>query len=93
MAKQNNKDKLTYKQMLAYMDFMNSKLNQGLSDLNQVTSGLGYYLKTYVEFMGNDEKFQEFLEDKQKQLDKELKDNEEELGLEAEVKSKKVKKM
>jgi hypothetical protein len=72
MAKRNNKEKLTYKQMLAYMDFMNAKMTNKFEDQDFVISNLAYYLKSYVEFNKQDKKFTKFLDKKQKEAEKKL---------------------
>ena len=72
MAKRNNKEKLTNKQIVAYMDFLNVKTTNKFQDQDQVISALGYYLKAYVEFNRQEKKFAKFLEKKQKQAEKEL---------------------
>ena len=48
MAKSNNKEKLTYKQMLGYMDFLNNKVNEGFKTLDESVNGLGFYLRAFV---------------------------------------------
>ena len=72
MAKTTKKEKLTYKQMVEYMGFMNSKMNDRFKEIDNAIAGLGYYLKTYVEFRGKDKKFMKFLDKKQKELEKDL---------------------
>ena len=85
MAKKNNKEKLTYKQMLSYMDFMNAKMVNKFQDLDNVINGLGYFLKAYVEFKKDDKKFQDFLRKKEEKVKKEM----EKLGSETPAKSEK----
>ena len=85
MAKKNNKEKLSYKQMLSYMDFMNAKMTQKFMDLDNVINGLGYFLRTYVEFKKDDKKFQKFLKKKEDQVKKDM----EKLGSESPAKSEK----
>jgi hypothetical protein len=70
MTKKNSKEKLTYKQMLSYMDFLNNKMNNKFVDIDNAINGLGYYLKTYVEFSKKDKKFIKFLDKKQKEAEK-----------------------
>ena len=72
MTKRNNKEKLTYKQMLSYMDFLNAKMTQKFQELDHLISTLGYYLKSYVEYNKQDKKFTKYLDKKQKQAEKEL---------------------
>ena len=72
MAKKNNKEKLTYKQMLSYMDFLNAKMTQKFQELDHIISTLGYYLKSYVEYNRQDKKFTKYLDKKQKQAEKDL---------------------
>ena len=88
MAKSNNKEKLTYKQMLSYMDFLNSKVNQSHNNLNNGISGLGYCLKSLVEFLGKEEEFTQFL----KKKEEDAKKAEEELGSDAQNKTIKMEK-
>tara|TARA_Y100001963_G_scaffold97541_1_gene134185 strand:- start:106 stop:375 length:270 start_codon:yes stop_codon:yes gene_type:complete len=85
MAKKNNKEKLTYKQMLSYMDFMNAKMVNKFQDLDNVINGLGYFLRSYVEFKKDDKKFQDFLIKKEEKVKKEM----EKLGSETPAKSEK----
>ena len=85
MAKKNNKEKLTYKQMLSYMDFMNAKMVNKFQDLDNVINGLGYFLRSYVEFKKDDKKFQDFLRKKEEKVKKEM----EKLGSETPAKSEK----
>ena len=72
MAKRNNKEKLTNKQIVAYMDFLNAKMTNKFQDLDQVMSTLGYYLKAYVEYNKQDKKFTKYLDKKQKEAEKKL---------------------
>ena len=65
MAKSNNKEKLTYKQMLSYMDFLNSKLNEGYGQIEQRLMGVSACLRSLVLFLDKEEEFQKFLEDQQ----------------------------
>ena len=88
MTKKNTKEKLTYKQMLAYMDFMNAKLTQKLQEVDGIIGTLGYYLKTYVEMKGDSDKFTKLLNKKQEEALK----KEKELGSDAETKAKKTEK-
>ena len=88
MAKRNNKEKLTYKQMLSYMDFMNAKMTSKFQDLDNVINGLGYFLRSYVEFSKDDKKFQEYLKKQEEKMKKEA----EKLGSESPAKSKKEQK-
>ena len=89
MAKKNNKEKLTYKQMLSYMDFLNAKMTQKFQELDHMMSTLGYYLKAYVEYNKQNKKFTKYLDKQQKQAEKESKD----LGLNAPAKSEKTEKL
>ena len=66
MAKKNNKEKLTYKQMLAYMDFMNAKMTQKFQEIDGIIGTLGYYLRRYVDMKGDNEAFSKLLDEKQK---------------------------
>tara|TARA_R100000152_G_C6669927_1_gene106516 strand:- start:235 stop:501 length:267 start_codon:yes stop_codon:yes gene_type:complete len=88
MAKTNNREKLTYKQMLSYMDFLNSKLNQSHENLSSGVSGLGYCLRSLLQFMGKEEEFTEFL----KKKEEDAKKAEEELGSDAQNKTIKMEK-
>jgi flagellar biosynthesis chaperone FliJ len=88
MAKQNNKEKLTYKQMLSYMDFLNAKMTNKFQELDHLISTLGYYLKSYVEYNRQDKKFTKYLDKKQKEAEKESKD----LGLVPPAKTEKIEK-
>jgi hypothetical protein len=72
MTKRNNKEKLTYKQMLSYMDFLNAKMTNKFQELDNIMSTLGYYLKSYVEYNKQDKKFTKYLDKKQKQAEKDL---------------------
>ena len=72
MAKRNNKEKLTNKQIVAYMDFLNAKMTNKFQDLDHVISTLGYYLKAYVEYNKQDKKFTKYLDKKQKEAEKKL---------------------
>jgi hypothetical protein len=85
MAKKNTKEKLTYKQMVSYMDFLNAKMTRKFEEIDTIISGLGYYLKAYVQFSKDDEKFKKFLDKKQKEAEKELK----KIGSDAPAKSEK----
>jgi flagellar biosynthesis chaperone FliJ len=89
MSKKNTKDKLTYKQMVSYLDFMNAKMTEKFKDIDMVTGTLGYYLRAYIEMRKNHKKFEKYLEKRQKEAVK----AQENLGLDAEPKSQKVKKM
>ena len=88
MAKKNNKEKLTYKQMLAYMDFKNAKMTQKFQEIDGIIGTLGYYLRSYVDMKGDSEAFTKLLDEKQKEALK----KQEELGSDAEAKVKKMKK-
>ena len=72
MTKRNNKEKLTNKQIVAYMDFLNAKMTQKFQELDHLISTLGYYLKSYVEYNKQDKKFTKYLDKKQKQAEKDL---------------------
>ena len=76
MAKTNNKEKLTYRQMLGYMDFLNSKVNEGFKSMDETISGLGYYLRAFVEYAGKTDDFTAYLKKKHEESKKE----EEKLG-------------
>ena len=89
MTKRNNKEKLTYKQMLSYMDFLNAKMTNKFQELDNIMSTLGYYLKSYVEYNKQNKKFTKYLDKQQKQAEKESKD----LGLNAPAKSEKTEKL
>ena len=88
MAKSNNKEKLTYKQMLSYMDFLNSKVNQSHDNLSSGVNGLGYCMRSLVEFLGKEEEFTEFL----KKKEEDTKKAEEDLGSDAQSKTIKMEK-
>ena len=72
MTKRNNKEKLTNKQIVAYMDFLNAKMTQKFQELDHLISTLGYYLKSYVEYNKQDKKFTKYLDKKQKEAEKKL---------------------
>ena len=83
MAKSNNKEKLTYKQMLGYMDFLNNNVNEGFKTLDESVNGLGFYLRAFVEYAGKTDDFTEYLKNKHEEAKKE----EERLGSVAQNKS------
>ena len=69
MSKSNNKEKITYKQMLGYLEFMNNKLNEGCGELEQRIIGISACLRSLVLFLGKEEEFAKFLEKKQKEAE------------------------
>ena len=89
MSKKNNKEKVTYKQLMSYLDFMNAKMNQKFAEIDNAINGVGYFLKSYVEFNKDDKKFQEFLKKKEEEAAIKKAD---ELGSESLAKSEKQQK-
>ena len=84
MAKSNNKEKLTYKQMLGYMDFLNSKLNEGYKDLDSKIMGVAACMRSFTIFLEKEKEFTEFLKKKEREASRAVEEN---LGSDAQNKT------
>ena len=87
MSKKNHKEKVTYKQLMSYLDFMNAKMNQKFAEIDNAINGVGYFLNNSSLIVSTC--FLEFLKKKEEEA---AVKRAEELGSESPAKSEKQQK-